>query len=207
MRKVFLDCGTNFGQGVSQIGQRYGLGSDWEIYLFEPNPFLRDVIQKNIIDANPGIKIELIPKAVCGKDTPETVQFMIDPSMNVRGGGSSIVSDKFSEKEIVDYVKVDVETVRLADFISHIMIGHDVIQGNTRIFDKSSCFLVVKLDIEGAEFEVLADLLQTGTAWAISDLFIEFHARRFKDKEQKEIEQDFLVSQLYRRGISLFSHS
>jgi hypothetical protein len=45
MRKIFLDCGTNLGDGIKHFNKRYNFSSEWEMYLFEPNPYLRNFIQ------------------------------------------------------------------------------------------------------------------------------------------------------------------
>jgi hypothetical protein len=71
-------------------------------------------------------------------------------------------------------------------------------------FNKSECMVVVKLDVEGAEYEIMQDLLDTGVAWAITDLHVEFHSRRFK--ESKREDEVRLVGELFQRGINLFSH-
>ena len=38
--KVFLDCGTNLGQGLTEFDKKMNLISQdgWKIYCFEPNP-------------------------------------------------------------------------------------------------------------------------------------------------------------------------
>ncbi|MGL5034009.1 MAG: hypothetical protein ACRC6M_09445, partial [Microcystaceae cyanobacterium] len=51
--------------------------------------------------------------------------------------------------------------------------------------------IIVKLDIEGAEFSVLDDLFSTPAVTEINELYVEFHERFFKgqeaDYEQKKL--------------------
>ena len=42
MPKLFLDCGTNLGQGLKQFNTMFNMfnNKEWEIYTFEPNPHI-----------------------------------------------------------------------------------------------------------------------------------------------------------------------
>ena len=50
--------------------------------------------------------------------------------------------------------------------------------------DGSKPFVVVKMDIEGAEYAVLEELVRDGTITLISDLMVEFHTQQF-DQNQR----------------------
>ena len=43
-------------------------------------------------------------------------------------------------------------------------------------------FIVLKLDIEGAEFEVLKDMIDTGSIKYVDELYVEFHEWAMKSK-------------------------
>jgi hypothetical protein len=64
--KVFLDCGTNLGQGLTEFDKKMNLinQDDWKIYCFEPNPD----IQLNTLFPK-ATNIEYIPKAVWKENT------------------------------------------------------------------------------------------------------------------------------------------
>jgi FkbM family methyltransferase len=209
LRKVFVDCGTNLGGGINHFNNRYHFGPDWEIYLFEPNPYLKDFILKNIVSANPQIPIYLIDRAVCGASSPAEVEFKLQKIPEHEfpaGGGSTFMSsnDGFLESETADYENVKVQTIRLSEFIMHVMSNHVKVRDSVAEFQKGECMIALKLDIEGAEYEVIQDLLDTGTAWAITDLHVEFHGRRFaQDKREEEVR---LVGELFQRGVNIFSH-
>ena len=42
MTKLFLDCGTNLGQGLKQFNGMFHMfnNKEWDIYTFEPNPHI-----------------------------------------------------------------------------------------------------------------------------------------------------------------------
>lgn len=58
--------------------------------------------------------------------------------------------------------------------------------------------VIVKLDIEGAEYPVLERLLETGAIKIITWLFVEFHPGRFPDGFQR---RDKLLAAIERMGI------
>jgi FkbM family methyltransferase len=209
MRKIFLDCGTNLGDGLLHFNKKYNFGPDWEIYLFEPNPYLKDFILEKIVSKNPAIPMHFLNRAVCGKDSPEKVTFnlqKIPEYENPVGGGSTLMSenDGLLSGETSGYESVEVETIRLSHFLFHLMQNHIKQENGMSVFLKGECMVVIKLDIEGTEYEVMQDLLDTGAAWAITDLHVEFHGRRFKmNKREEEIR---LVGEFFQRGTNMFPH-
>ncbi len=38
MRKIFVDCGSNAGQGLRHFASAYNMDSSWIIETYEPNP-------------------------------------------------------------------------------------------------------------------------------------------------------------------------
>ena len=52
-RKIFIDCGTHLGMGFSKCAKIFNIDHNWEIFGFEANPYVFDVMlkiynQKNI---------------------------------------------------------------------------------------------------------------------------------------------------------------
>jgi hypothetical protein len=93
----------------------------------------------------------------------------VSPHMNQ---GSNILANPPStdNDHIFRYRKYIIQSVRLADLVLQVAREH---RPET---------IVVKLDIEGAEFEVLQDLFETEAASKISQLHVEFHERFFPGK-------------------------
>jgi hypothetical protein len=48
--------------------------------------------------------------------------------------------------------------------------------------DGSKPFVAVKMDIEGAEYAVLEELVHDGTITLVSELMVEFHTQQFDQK-------------------------
>lgn len=207
-KKIFIDCGTNLGDGLAHFHKRYNFSPQWEIYTFEPNPYLKDYIEQNIVGKNPQIPIHFFDMALCGNNAPETMEFMMQKVPEHEkpiGGGSTLLGhDEFKQEELAGYEKVTVKTARLSNIIKNIATPYAHVENGAMCFNKSKCMIVVKLDVEGAEYDIMQDLLDTGAAWAITDLHVEFHSRRFK--ESKKEEEVRLVGELFQRGINLFSH-
>ena len=38
MKKIFLDCGSNIGQAMTQFAKTNSIDHTWEVHMFEPNP-------------------------------------------------------------------------------------------------------------------------------------------------------------------------
>jgi hypothetical protein len=58
--------------------------------------------------------------------------------------------------------------------------------------------LILKLDIEGAEYAVLRSMLRDGSIRKISKLYIEFHGDRIGLPQE---EHDQLIADLHRVGL------
>ena len=50
--------------------------------------------------------------------------------------------------------------------------------------DGSKPFVMVKMDIEGAEYAVLEGLVHDGTIALVSELMVEFHTQQFDQNQQ-----------------------
>lgn len=147
--KYFLDCGGNDGCSVRKFLHEFPDASEFAIHTFEPNPVF----------------------APCYHDFPnlcfhEEAVWISDVYLpffigrTERQDGSSLFRNKktgFLDRE--NYL-----TVRCVDFSSWI-------EDNFR----RAQFIVLKMDIEGAEYEVLNKMIRDRTIEFINKLFIEFH--------------------------------
>tara|TARA_Y100000310_G_scaffold317003_1_gene369409 strand:- start:4834 stop:5472 length:639 start_codon:yes stop_codon:yes gene_type:complete len=211
MKNYFIDCGVNLGQGLFHFDKKYNFDTSWEILLFEPNPYLAAHIKEQIVEPNKNLKnlnIVFFPQAVCGSQAPEEIEFSMhkQPEHDAPiGGGSTIVSSEdFLEEETEGYEKCTVKTVRLSDVVRYVGSAHMEKNGSIAHLDKSKCNIVVKLDVEGEEYNIIEDLLSTGTAWWIKELHVEFHNRRFKkDRRADEVR---LIGELFQRGVVCYPH-
>lgn len=152
----FIDAGANKGQSIDLFKStnedyRYSPYS-WAIYAFEPHPYFKTFLTKK--------DIHYINKAVWTENT--VIPFYVNPANN-ESQGSSLIKDKISgdlDKEKPIYV----ETI---DFSSWL-------KSNFYFEDK----IILRMDIEGAEYEVLRHMIDTKAINLIDHLIIEFHHQK-----------------------------
>ena len=163
INNIFLDLGTNLGQGLKKFHEKFNLLNhpEWLIYCFEPNNEINIETlfpnTNNIIYENKAIWIEdkwlEFRKQGHNKD-------------NLNGLGSKLECvEKITNPSNCHY-KIDL--VQGIDF-SKILKELKKKYPNTDIY--------VKMDIEGAEFEVINHLIQEKTINYIKELYCECHGR------------------------------
>ncbi len=161
MNNILIDCGAHLGQTIDcfKLSNAYK-NNKWKIYSFEAIKDLCEIISKKHKDIN------LINKAVWIKN--DTINFYqtkikknyIKSENLLHGQGSSLIIEKTSGELDKDN-PVLVECIDLSNWIKN-------------NFDKNDN-IWLKIDIEGAEYEVLNHLIQTNIISYIDKLFIEFH--------------------------------
>ena len=166
MKNCFLDCGTNLGQGLNEFNKKFNLfNNNWDIYTFEPNPD----INLNILftDVN---NITKINKAIWIKNC--TLRFRKQgKNGNLCGGGSILDNiDKKCHPDDVNYEFDEVEAIDFAIFLLNLKNKYNKI--------------IVKMDIEGAEFQVIDHLINNNILNIIDELYIEQHIRFNYERDQ-----------------------
>ena len=152
MKKIFLDCGTHYGEGLSNFISAFSMDSSWEIYSFEPNNYLCSEHNRQNVYEN----ITYINKAIYVHNN--TIKFNIAyPNTDASSIYKTHIGDNF-------YESVLVECVDLSQFILD----------NFSIED----YIVLKMDIEGAEYEVLRKMIKDNSINYIKDLYVEFHSHK-----------------------------
>lgn len=160
----FIDCGTNLFDGLKSLDRVYHFNDTWKIDCFEVNPL---IYQEAIRVTEPSFlkRVNFHNQAVWTKDDFVEVNINEDVPMD---NGSNILTTpperdttynrKFNWKE-----KIKVPSVNLSRII----------------LESKAQLIVVKMDIEGAEFEVLQHLIRENSLKKIDHLYIEFHERFF----------------------------
>ena len=146
MKKIFIDLGFNKGQSVKFFYDLIPDPAEYEIHAFEPDPSNFKSFE-NFNDVN------FYKKAAWIRDG--VVKFYLGSESFASTINSSkitnIKQDRFIETECLDICK----------FI-------------TDNFDKDD-YIILKIDIEGAEYELLNHMLSNNCLEYINDLFVEFH--------------------------------
>lgn len=148
MKKIFIDAGANKCDSIDWFLKSNSKSQDYEIYAFEPNPLFKDCFKNK--------PVTLINKAVWIKD--EVKHFYLDSSN--RNLGSTLYKSKKTGR-------LDKENPLEIDCIDF------------NLWFKSVCkkddYIILKMDIEGAEYQVLEVMMKEGTIDYIDEFYIEFH--------------------------------
>lgn len=170
-KNLFIDCGTNLGQGLNEFNNKFNLfNSDlWDIYTFEPNPYINLKTMflnvNNIVKINKAVWINNDPiQFICKGKKEENLRHKYNEE-RFQCGGSQIKSTQ-RNSIIPDHIEsdiVNIPTINFSDFLK----------------DKSNNYnkIYVKMDVEGAEFQIIDHLIECNTLGLIYELYIEPHGR------------------------------
>ena len=185
-RGLLIDCGSNLGQGFDQFSQHYP-PTHFDYLLVEPNPFcVRILLQK--YRGFEG-KIRILSEAA-GTSFGEVKFYGLQESGNLFSEGGSIVSDHNRKSyKASDSDALTVKQFRFANLLLVERPKYDVV--------------IVKMDIEGAEYSVLEDLIQSDLHKCIGIIYVEFHSVYMKSPENaifKE-KEGHLIRRLVEDGV------
>lgn len=147
---VLIDCGASTGSAIDELDAQFGPFA--HIWAIEPNPENARHIRRD----DP--RIEVIEAAVASRDGKSNLY------LSDQFDGSTLYPEKISGNIRKDRF-IEVATIDFADWLARTVTGADRV--------------VCKMDIEGAEFEVLEHLLHTGRMKYIDLLLVEWHVSRF----------------------------
>lgn len=156
---IFIDCWMNVGL-ITDIARKM----DMEVYWFEPNPTaIRLLNKKYIWDKN----VHIYPYAVADKEWE--IDFFLDPKWLFDQWAT--IYKEFAETEwnwrVNNSIKVPIK--KLTDIIKK-----DILPKHKHIH-------LLKMDIEGAEFWVLNDIIDEWLYNNITYIVVETHERFFKN--------------------------
>lgn len=177
MRKIFIDCGAHNGDTIEQFFNWIQLIDnplDYKIYGFEPNPrFLEDLKRLETNKKN----VKTSPYAVWTREGE--AEFTLDLSDYALG------SSLMRSKVVKNARQTKVHTIDLSEYIAQFE-GDEVI---------------LKLDVEGAEFEILRKMIIDGTIMIPKLIFCEFHPN--KVLEYTTTDKNNLIDQITSLGIKI----
>lgn len=201
MREVFIDCGTNLCQGLNQIMKLHKMDESWIIYSFEVNPITFNSFDKSrfpfVKFINKGVWSEdcvkdLTVELVTGKYSEYDGEFLLNKNQiyEKTGGSSNIlgqdwIKPDYIPEENITYQYVSVECINLSKFISD-------------NFDKTD-HIILKLDVEGAEYTILEKMLEDETIEYISEIYVEWHQGLLRNNYN----QSNLIEKLISKNIKI----
>ncbi|WMT92605.1 FkbM family methyltransferase [Pelagibacterium sp. H642] len=155
-RRLYLDLGANNGDTIAAELASSRIDFCWG---FEPNPQLASKLRQRFKDD----PVEIVEAAAWIVEGVRPL-YLGHPLSSTLLAGKVALPD-YPEFAITYEVSVDVRTVDTAGWLrDHIPDGDAI---------------TMKMDIEGAEYEVLQRLLESGEIDRIDELRCEFHPERF----------------------------
>ena len=159
MRKVFIDGGANRGQSTYAFLEQWPEAKEYEIFMFEPNTG-QPVVR--------GDKTTLIRKALWTHDGSITFY-----EKNSWSEGNTLIKEKTS-REKREYFEKSIECISLSNWIKDNFSEED--------------YIILKIDIEGAEYEVMKDMHTEDVFKYVDMFFCEIHGLKCGKSFEESIE-------------------
>jgi len=172
MKHIFFDCGSHMFQGFNQFASMYSITNEWECYSFEANPHtynLSEPQRMNLLSR--GFNLKHFNYGVSDKNSSIHVNCALayDQDKSKAGTftsqGSNILQNRPKTGWPHDFTYEDdsseVETIDFSSFIKEHSTPED--------------FVLIKMDIEGSEFDVLDKIVKDNTLEYIDKIYVEFH--------------------------------
>lgn len=182
--KIFVDCGFNQGKVLEIFAAAL---SDFQFYGFEANIGFRTQAQR-LQQKYQNIK-ELNFAAVSNQDGE--ADFFIagaDTGPHIQEGSTLIIGKDVHQTNFNQSARV-----QLVDFSRWL----------TKLLDgfPQKPFVALKIDIEGAEYDVLEQMIETNTLTQVNYLMVEFHGYCFTGEQRViyEAREQKLLTELNRR--------
>lgn len=170
---VFIDCGAHCGESILRAKRQFG--ENTKIVSFEPIPYFAEEIRKIWINDK---SVDIVNAAVWIEDGID--EFQISSTIT---DGSSLLKVPIKEGE-GEYLSIQVNTFDFSNFLKQ--------------FKEKNFKLIVKFDIEGAEYHVLNKMIKEGTIHYVDEFWGEWHEAR--TNEQKKY-QDKVFTYLKENNI------
>ncbi|MFG2174078.1 FkbM family methyltransferase [Streptomyces niveus] len=169
MRNVFIDCGTNLGVVLNRFMHEL---PDHDFYAFEPNEKLLQSIRDEVERAAHSPRVEISHSAVWTHD-----------------GMINLFLGHHESSTVMPGKRVPTVYEQQIDYSSPVPVPATDFSSWLRRTVNPGDHVVVKMDIEGAEYPVLTKLIADGTLDLISVLYIEWHYDRFSYMTKSDHDQ------------------
>lgn len=176
-----IDIGAHIG--VHTVTMRAAVGETGHVYAFEPFPQHFDYLS-HTVDMN-GWENVNVSKAAISDTTGTAILALRQHRLEGKGKVNTGVSHLLSRNKSLPQTKMggeyhEINTLSVADMFDTIELD--------------SCKLL-KMDVEGEEYNILSELLETGLYTCVDTVIIEFHSLHSK---KRECEVDIYVD-IFRR--------
>lgn len=175
-----VDCGANIGDYTEILSRKGGI-----VHAIEPNPAAFAILAERFRDKP---QIKCISAAVHTSNGEAELYFHKNSNADpVKfSTGSSLLSNK---SNIDKNLHTKVQTIDLSEFIRKL--------GRVRI---------LKMDIEGAEVDIIEDLIKKGTDKLIDHFFIETHDHKMPELHKRTEQLRKLSRESRHQNLHLYWH-
>jgi len=177
-QKIFVDCGFNAGEMLERFVKAL---PDFRFYGFEVNRQYFAGTAAELQKRHPNI-IGLNFSAVSDHDGTASFHIAGQKSGIMRAEATTILPDlqlagRVIQDDFIQETPYEVPAIDFSRWLKEMVAQHTEA-------DRSKPFIVVKMDIEGAEYAVLEELVNDGTIALVNDLMVEFHTHQFDQKQR-----------------------
>ena len=163
MKNLFLDCGSNVGQGFTEFRQKYN-PKDYDFFLFEPNPFCFEKLKEKYEN----LDYVTLHNVGVGANNEKKIFFF---KKNYDVGGSVIEGHASGWKKVFKQ-KREVKIIDLLELVNQVRDRYNKI--------------VVKLDVESSEYDILEKFIKVNSLDLFEKIYVEFHSQ-YMDEYYKPI--------------------
>jgi FkbM family methyltransferase len=175
---ITIDCGANVGEVTFLMAERGAI-----VYAFEPNPYAFEVLKKRF-EGNENVI--LINKGVWHK--PGVLPLYLHENNDDNPEKHSVSSSILENKKNIDKSNyVEIELIDLVLFIEELQ--KDIV--------------LVKLDVEGAEVDILNKLIYSKSIRKIKKLLVETHEKQMPELFKPTQELKRKIRELDLKNINL----
>lgn len=152
MKKILIDCGASNGAAINDLIDIYGAFDI--VYAIEPNPKSLKCLKGKSFP----FEVVYLQNLVCTRSGVMKLFIGNDPTE------SSIFLEKKTGNLTSDNY-IEVECLNFGEWLE-------------QSFSDSADRIICKMDIEGAEFDVLEDIIRTGHYKKVDEFLVEWHVSR-----------------------------
>lgn len=196
MKKYFFDCGTHMFQGFQDFARTYNIDSSWECYCFEANPLTFEESKQVYNDLKLKYNINHINNAISNENGKVNMK-----CSKVKSWGHQVEIGTFTDQ--ASNILKDPQKWWNGEFEEHEVQSLDFSLFLKQIVTKED-YVLIKMDIEGSEFDVLDKMFKDSTIELIDDIYVEFHERHFDDEEFYRKKKEGYFKTCLKNKINLF---
>lgn len=185
---LFIDCGSNIGQSF-EFFQKFYQTKNFDYMLFEPNPYCFRVLKEKYVHQE-SYSLEIMEQAV-GVENRKLNFYGINENF----GGKYSLGGTLNPEHNSNLKNYSTDRGIIVNSINFSELLRDT------ILPKKYSFLVLKLDIEGSEYDVLESLIDNNQIKTFNIIFVEFHSKYMKpDIAKKYKKREKLILKSIRKS-------